>query len=48
MTKYLAEFIGSFLLVFIGTGAAIINTTHENVLGLQGVAAVLEDTFRET
>lgn len=40
MTKYLAEFIGSFLLVFIGTGATIINTTHENVLGLQGVAAV--------
>lgn len=38
MKKYTAECIGTFILVFCGTGAAIVNETMHGVLGHVGIA----------
>lgn len=38
MKKYVAEFIGTFALVFIGTGAIIVNEQYNQPLGLFGIA----------
>jgi aquaporin NIP len=38
MKKYVAEFIGTFALIFFGTGACIVNETMHGVLGNVGVA----------
>lgn len=37
MNKYLAEFIGTFALVFFGTGAMVIDTVHPSI-GVLGIA----------
>lgn len=36
--RYIAEFIGTFALVFCGTGAIIINDLHDNVVSHLGIA----------
>lgn len=38
MKKYLAEFIGTYALVFCGTGAVVINSVSGGVVGHQGIA----------
>lgn len=38
MKKYLAEFIGTFLLVFLGTGSVIVNVQTDGSLGLVGIS----------
>lgn len=38
MNKYLAEFIGTFAMVFAGTGAIIINDIYGGVIGHVGIA----------
>lgn len=38
MKKYIAEFIGTFALVFCGTGAAIVNQQTDGSLGLIGIS----------
>ena len=38
MKKYIAEFIGTFILVFFGTGSVIVNEQFNNQLGLLGIA----------
>ena len=40
MLKYIAEFIGTFALVFVGTGSVIVNEETGNSLGLIGVSIV--------
>lgn len=39
MKRYLSEFIGTFILVFCGTGAIIINEESTGVIGHAGIAA---------
>lgn len=39
MRKYFAELIGTFALVFCGTGSVIVNSLSEGSLGLLGIAA---------
>lgn len=38
LKKYIAEFIGTFFLVFIGTGAIIVNEISNNSIGHLGIA----------
>lgn len=38
MKKYIVEFIGTFALVFCGTGAIIVNSETNNSLGLLGIS----------
>lgn len=38
MKKYLAELLGTFLLVFLGTGSVIVNVQTEGSLGLLGIS----------
>jgi aquaporin Z len=38
MKKYIAEFIGTFFLLFVGTGAIIVNHLSNNALGHMGIA----------
>lgn len=38
MKKYIVEFIGTFFLVFIGTGAIIVNEISNNAIGHLGIA----------
>ncbi|MGL5513467.1 MAG: MIP/aquaporin family protein, partial [Sporomusa sp.] len=38
MKKYFAEFIGTFFLLFVGTGAILVNHLADNVLGHMGIA----------
>src|SRR5258706_14126785 len=40
MKKYLTEFIGTFILIFAGTGAVVVNQHTGGALGLPGIAAV--------
>lgn len=40
MKKYLAEFIGTFTLVFVGTGAVVVHQQFGEALGLTGIAMV--------
>lgn len=38
MNKYIAEFVGTFALVFVGTGAIIVNETYNEVITHVGIA----------
>ncbi|HRG89235.1 MAG TPA: aquaporin [Chitinophagales bacterium] len=40
MKKYLSEALGTFILIFAGTGCVIVNTQTGGALGLPGIAAV--------
>ena len=40
MKKYLSELIGTFILIFAGTGSVIVNQQTGGALGLPGIAAV--------
>lgn len=40
MKKYTTEFIATFILIFCGTGAVIVNQQTEGALGLQGIATL--------
>ncbi len=40
MKKYLSEVIGTFILIFAGTGCVIVNQQTAGALGLPGIAAV--------
>lgn len=38
MRNYIAEVIGTFILIFIGTGSVVVNVTNDGVVSLVGVA----------
>jgi MIP family channel proteins len=38
MRPFVAEFLGVFMLTFIGAGAIILNTYREGIIGLEGIA----------
>lgn len=40
MKKYLSEFLGTFILLFTGTGCVVVNQQFGGALGLPGIAAV--------
>jgi aquaporin Z len=40
MKKYLSEFLGTFILLFVGTGSVIVNHQTNGALGLPGIAMV--------
>jgi aquaporin NIP len=40
MRKYLAEALGTFILLFVGTGCVVVNQQLGGALGLPGIAAV--------
>src|SRR4051812_24339857 len=40
MKKYLSEIIGTFILIFAGTGCVVVNQQMGGALGLPGIAAV--------
>ena len=40
MKKYLSEFIGTFILLFVGTGAVVVNQQTNGALGLAGISTV--------
>lgn len=40
MNKYLSEFLGTFILLFTGTGCVVVNQQFGGALGLPGIAAV--------
>lgn len=40
MRKYLSEFIGTFILIFVGTGCVVVDQQTNGALGLQGIATV--------
>ncbi len=40
MNKYISEFLGMFILVFVGTGAVVVNQHTNGALGLPGIAMV--------
>lgn len=40
MKKYLSEFIGTFILIFAGTGSVVVNQHTGGALGLPGISAV--------
>lgn len=40
MKKYLSEALGTFILIFAGTGCVIVNSQTGGALGLPGIAAV--------
>jgi len=40
MKKYLSEYLGTFILLFVGTGSVIVNQHTNGALGLPGIAAV--------
>ncbi len=45
MKKYITEFIGTFALVFCGTGAVIVNSLSDGSLGLIGISMVFGITI---
>jgi aquaporin NIP len=40
MKKYLSEYLGTFILLFVGTGSVIVNQHTNGALGLTGIATV--------
>lgn len=50
MNKYLAELIGTFALVFCGTGAIVINEQANGVVSPAGIAIILgiDTTLKNT
>ncbi|MCC9600913.1 MIP family channel protein [Stieleria sp. JC731] len=38
MKKYIAEFVGTFVLIFVGTGSVIVNSATEGEVSLVGIA----------
>ncbi len=40
MKKYITELLGTFILLFVGTGAVVVNQQTNGALGLPGIAAV--------